>query len=219
MQKKKIPDASAFVKKTTDYSSKITEIENKISTNSSLTAVENKVPNVSGLVKKTDYNTKLSETEKKITDHNHGKYITTPGFNNLTTENFKARLKQADLVTKTELDTKLQDTSKRITSNKFKHLLVENELRKLQKFDAGYFGGKNHFEKDGIQNYLVSQPVNKYFKTINSIANQNYLVSQPVNKYFETINSIANMSGWKSKGLSNESIKIPSRSNNLLNPL
>ena len=198
MQKKKIPDASAFVKKTTDYSSKITEIENKISTNSSLTAVENKVPNVSGLVKKTDYNTKLSETEKKITDHNHGKYITTPGFNNLTTENFKARLKQADLVTKTELDTKLQDTSKRITSNKFKHLLVENELRKLQKFDAGYFRGKNHFEKDGIQNYLVSQPVNKYF---------------------QTINSIANMSGWKSKGLSNESIKTPSRSNNLLNPL
>ena len=50
--------------KKTDYSSKITEIENKIhsinylDTNSALTAVENKIPNVSGLVKKTDYNTK-----------------------------------------------------------------------------------------------------------------------------------------------------------------
>ena len=49
----KIPDASAFVKKT-DHSSKITEIENKIpsisalATNSALTAVENKIPYVSG---------------------------------------------------------------------------------------------------------------------------------------------------------------------------
>ena len=33
--------------------------------------------------KKTDYNTKISEIEKKITDYNHGKYMTTPEFNNL----------------------------------------------------------------------------------------------------------------------------------------
>ena len=54
---KRIPDPSAFVKKT-DYSSKITEIENKIpsisglATNSALTAVETKIPSVSNLVKK-----------------------------------------------------------------------------------------------------------------------------------------------------------------------
>ena len=30
-------------------------------TNSALTIVENKIPNVSNLVKKTDYNTKISE--------------------------------------------------------------------------------------------------------------------------------------------------------------
>ena len=53
---KKIPDTSAFVKKT-DYSSKITEIETKIpsiiglATNSGLTTVENEIPNVSSLVK------------------------------------------------------------------------------------------------------------------------------------------------------------------------
>ena len=92
----------------------------------------------------------------------------------------------------------MRDISKRITSNKFRHLLVENELRKLQKFDAGYFRDKNHFDEDGTQNYLVFQPVYKYFKTINSIGN---------------------ISGWKSKGLSNESIKTPSTSNNFLNPL
>ena len=54
-----------------------------------MTAVENKIPNVSNLVKKTDYNTKISEIEKKITDHNHDKYITTPEFNNLAAKVFK----------------------------------------------------------------------------------------------------------------------------------
>ena len=38
-------------------------------------------------------------------------------------------------------------------------------------------------------------------------------------KYFKTINIIYNFSEWKSKGLSNESIKTPSTSNNFLNPL
>ena len=130
-----------------------------------MTAVENKIPNVSVFVKKIDYNTKI---KLKITDNNHDRYITTPELNKLTIENFKARLKQADLVTKTEYETKLQDISKRITSNKSRHLLVENELRKLQKFDAGYFRGKNHFEEDSTRNYLVFQLVYKYFKTINS---------------------------------------------------
>ena len=54
---KKIPDTSGLIKKKTDFSSKITEIEDKIpsisglATNSALTAVENKIPNVSNLVK------------------------------------------------------------------------------------------------------------------------------------------------------------------------
>ena len=39
-------------------------------------------------------------------------------------------------------------------------------------------------------------------------------------KYFKKINCIGNNSiGWKSKRLSNESIKTPSTSNNFLNPL
>ena len=35
-------------------------------------------------------------------------------------------------------------------SNKTKHLLAENKLRKLQTFDSSYFRGKN---------YLVIQPI------------------------------------------------------------
>ena len=117
---KKILDTSDLSKKA-DLNPKITEIENKISsitgvaTNSALTTVENKIPDISSLVKKTDYNIKISEIENKTTDHNHGKYITTPECNRLTAENFKARLAQADLVTKTDFETKLQHISKIIT--------------------------------------------------------------------------------------------------------
>ena len=38
-----------------------------------------------------------------------------------------------------------------------------------------------------------------------------------MHKYFKTTNSIDNISEWKSKGLSNESIKTFSTSNNLIN--
>ena len=79
-------------------------------------------------MKKADYDTKVSEIEKKITDNHHGKYVSTPEFNNLAAGAFTAILAQADLVTKTDFDDKLQSLSKRITSNKTKHLLVENEL-------------------------------------------------------------------------------------------
>ena len=53
--------------KKTDFNAKVTEIEGKIhsisdlATNSALTAAENKIPDVSNLVKKTDCNTKISE--------------------------------------------------------------------------------------------------------------------------------------------------------------
>ena len=43
-----------------------------------------------------------------------------------------------------------------ITSNKTKHLLVENGLKKLKTFDLK---GKSNFEEDGNQNCLVFQPM------------------------------------------------------------
>ena len=83
--------------------------------------------------------------------------------------------------------------------NKTKHLLVENEFIKLKTFDSSYFGGKSHFEEDVTQNYLVFQPIIKYFK-VNTITNTDYILS------------------WKSKGLSAESIKPPTTSDNSLTP-
>ena len=82
-------------------------------------------------MKKTDYNTKISDIENKISDHNHDKYITTSEFNKLTTGTFNARLGQTNLITKTDFDTRLQSLNKRINSNKTKHVLIENGLKKL----------------------------------------------------------------------------------------
>ena len=72
-------------------------------------------------------------------------------------------------------------------------------MNKLKTFDSGYFIGKSHFEEDGTQNYLVFQPIIRYFKvnTINNVTD--YVLS------------------WQSKELSN-TIKQPNNSNNSLMP-
>ena len=159
----KIPDTSGLLKKL-DYNAKISEIQNKIpsisglATSSALNALENEIPNITSFVKKTDYNTKITEIEEKPTDHDHDKYITTPKFNNLAARFFTARLAQANLVAKkTDFDDKLRILNQKVKQNKRKHLLVENELKKLQTFDSIYFRGKNHFEEAGTQIYLVFQ--------------------------------------------------------------
>ena len=82
----------------------------------------------------------------------------------------------------------MSNLNRKITQNKSKHLLVENELNKLKTFDSSYFKGKSYFEEDGTPNYLTFQPMIKYFKLI---TNTDYI------------------SSWKSKGLSSESIKLP----------
>ena len=155
--------------KKSDCNAKITEIEGKIpsicglSTNAVLTGVEDKIPNISSLVKKTNYNTKIAEIENKFTDHSHDKYITTPDFNTLAADVFNKRLAQANLITK-------------------------NEFEKLKTFDSIYVRAKRQFEEDGTQNYLVFQPIQKYFTRTTSVGNGNHI-------YY-----------WKSKGLSDERI-------------
>ena len=70
-------------------------------------------------------------------------------------------------------------------------------MNKLKTFDSGYFIGKSHFDEDGTQNYLVFQPMYRYFKMINIT---DHILS------------------WKSKGLSAESIKPPTTSGKSLTP-
>ena len=107
------------------------------------------------------------------------------------------RIVQANLVTKTDFDAKLSNLNRKITQNKSKHLLLENELNKLKTFDSSYFVGKSHFGENGTHNYLVFQPIYRYFKMI---TNADYI------------------SSWKSKGLSAASIKPPATSDNSLAP-
>ena len=81
---------------------------------------------------------------------------------------------------------------------KQKNESLENEIKSLRTLDLRYFIGKSHFEEDGTQNYLVSQPTNIYSEVI---ANKLYI------------------SSWRSKGLSDNTIKPPVTSDNSLTPL
>ena len=94
------------------------------------------------------------------------------------------------LTTKTNFDARLQNLNKNITSNKTKHLLFKSELNKLQKFDSAYFRGNSYFDGDGTQNYLVFQPVYKYFDAVG-----------------------IEIASWKSNGLFNEKISSVMNSN------
>ena len=70
-------------------------------------------------------------------------------------------------------------------------------MNELKSFDSGYFIGKSNFEEDGTQHYLVFQPMYRYFKVI---TNTRYILS------------------WNSKGLSAESFKPPTTSDDSLTP-
>ena len=92
-------------------------------------------------------------------------------------------------MTKINCDSTVSSLDSKIAENKTKNESIENEFK-------CYFIGKSHFEEDGAQNYLVFQPIKRYFK-ING-------------KY---------ISSWKSKGLSDETITPYATSDNSLNLL
>ena len=87
--------------KTKEVKGKMPNITNLATTTTALIAAENKIPNVSSLVKNTGCNTKINEIENKITtDHDHDKSITAPEFNKLTAQISASRLAQANLASK-----------------------------------------------------------------------------------------------------------------------
>ena len=73
----------------------------------------------------------------------------------------------------TDFDDKLKSLNQKVNSNKAKHLLVENELKKLETFDSIYFRGKSFFEEDGTQNYSVFQAMFRYCKRV---VNSDYIL-------------------------------------------
>ena len=121
------------------------------------------------MIKKTDFNAKITEVEDKIPS------ITVLATNSALTDIENKIPDNNTLVKKTDFDAGLKKICGRVTSNKSKHLLVENELKKLETFDSSYFKGKSHFEEDGIQNYLVFQPMCRYFKKIAGVGKGSYI--------------------------------------------
>ena len=87
----------------------------------------------------------------------------------------------------------MSSLNRKIVSNKTKNIEIENKLKKLKTFDLSYFIWKSHFDEDDAQNYLVFQPILKYF-TLNS----NWITK------------------CESKGLSNKNLEVVSTSNNTL---
>ena len=148
-------------------------VENKISdaskfaTKTTLTNLSNMVPDISTLIKKSDYDIKIAEIESK--------FISNTGFD--------WKLAQANVITKRNFDAKTIE--------------LKNNIKKLQTFDSSYFRGKNYFDEDGTQNYLVFLPISRYFRLI---GNTKYI------------------SSWKSKGLSDETITPYATSDNSLTP-
>ena len=92
----------------------------------------------------------------------------------------------------------MSSLNRNITKNKADHLLVQNEFNKLKIFDSSYYNGKKYFEEGGKPNYIIFQPLIKYFKLIDNT------------KY---------ISSWESKGLYNETITPYATSDNSLTPL
>ena len=92
------------------------------------------VPDINALVNKIDYDTKIAEIESK--------YI-------INTE-FDSKLAQANVIKKRNFDANIIE--------------LENNIKILQTFDSRYFRGKSHSEEDGVQNYLVFQPIRNNLK-------------------------------------------------------
>ena len=87
------------------------------------------MPDINTLVKKSDYDAKISEIK--------GKYVSNTGFD--------LKLAQANAIAKRNFDAKIIE--------------VENNIKNLQTFEWTYFRGKNYFDEDGTQNYLVFLPI------------------------------------------------------------
>ena len=164
----KIPNISGLATKTAS-----TAVENEIpdisnlGTKAALTNLSKTVPNINTLINKSDYDTKIAEIERK--------YVSNTGFD--------SKLAQANVITKRNFDAKIIE--------------LENNIKALQTLDSSYFRGKNYFDEDGKQNYLVFLPISRYFRLI---ANKRYI------------------SSWKSKGQSDETITRYATSDNSLTP-
>ena len=206
------------VVKKPDYNAKIFELGNKmpdishLSTKTALITVENKIPNISGLVKETDYSAKITEIESKI-----------PDISNLATKTALTTVENkmphvTSLATKTTLTTlenKIPDVSN-LVKNKDYNTRVAKIDTKVSSLDGKF--------AELIENTLDDVTTSIFLNILGNTmfdgedASQAYLIFQPVHKYIKIIVNTVYISESKSK-LSAESIKAFPTSDNSLTPL
>ena len=137
------------------------------------------------------------------------------------------------MITKADFDTKSSSLNRKITQNKSKYLLVENELTtienkipdvsslvektdyntKVAESDGKIAENKNLLAELG-RSFLPYMSGNAMFDGGDGL--QAYLIFQSVHKYLKIIAKTKYISEWKSKGLSDESIKpFPTSDNSL----
>ena len=92
-------------------------------------------------------------------------------------------------------DDKRKNLDKKV---KTKHLLIENELKKLQSSHSILFIGQSYYNNDGAELYLIFQPI---YKTITAFSGLKDTISE-----------------CEFKGLSNEKIESPFTANKSLSP-
>ena len=118
---------------------------NGLATTTALTAVKNKIPDVSSLVKKTYYDVNLSDIDSK--------YITTAGYNKFTKNFVDNNIKSKNLVNKSAISGFINNTDldkKKATLVTKAYIIAEQgKIIKLQAFNSIHFWGKSHFQDDG----------------------------------------------------------------------
>ena len=194
-------DTNDFVLKT-KYDTDKAELEKKIpntgnlATKTALTTVENKIPDTSNFAIKSA----LTTVENKI-----------PDISNLATKTLVNKVDNripniSNYAAKAALATvwdKISNISNLVEKSDYntKITCIESNVNKLQAYDLSYFRGNQYFDEgDGKQNYLVFLPMRKHFQ-LNTV-----------------VGVIDRVLSWESKGMSNESIKPLTTSNNILNP-
>ena len=174
----------------------ITNLAINTTVNVKINEVKNEILSFTNLATTTALNAKINEVKCKISNitnlatatavtaveniiPGHSQYITTPKFDKLTAENFTARLKQTKLATKgdiadfsnTDFTDKLKSLNRKVPLNKSKHVLVENESKKLQDkmgklqtYDSSLFIGQSYFFNDGANILLYIKKTQWYWK-------------------------------------------------------
>ena len=105
--------------------------------------------------KKIDCNVKISDIENKyITSADYYKFTKDIVDNSIKSKHLVDKFAIAGFINNANLDKKKKAAT---LATKVELKAKKDKIITLQAFDSSYFQGKNHFEDDGTQNYLMFQ--------------------------------------------------------------